>query len=67
MPEEIVKRWFMVRGFGFIGCDRYEEEVFVRHPDIRDRSTLRKGPLARFDVEDTDRGSKVVNAKVIPE
>ena len=62
--EGIVKRW-LDRGFGFIGVEGQEDEVFVHHTALDGVSELREGEKVEFDVEDSPKGPRAVNVKVV--
>jgi CspA family cold shock protein len=62
-----VKRWLNGRGYGFIGVDGQEEDVFVHNSDVERRSSLRVGERVEFDIEETNRGPRAVNVLVITE
>jgi CspA family cold shock protein len=65
MAEGEVKRWLDMRGYGFIGSDEYEDDVFVHNSALVGRSWLRKGERVSFDVEETDKGLRAVNVEVL--
>ena len=62
--EGIVKRW-LDRGFGFIGVEGQDEEVFVHHTSLDGVSELREGQKVEFDVEDSPKGPRASNVKVV--
>jgi CspA family cold shock protein len=62
-----VKRWLNGRGYGFIGVDDRETDVFVHNSDIEGRPSLRVGERVEFDIEETDRGPRAVNVVVVTE
>jgi len=62
--EGIVKRW-LDRGFGFISVEGQEDEVFVHHTALDGVSELREGEKVEFDVEDSPKGPRAVNVKVV--
>ncbi|MFA9437105.1 MAG: cold-shock protein [Candidatus Bathyarchaeota archaeon] len=53
--EGIVKRW-LDRGFGFIGVEGQDDEVFVHHTSLDGISELREGQKVEFEVEDGPKG-----------
>ncbi|RLI34246.1 cold shock domain-containing protein [Candidatus Bathyarchaeota archaeon] len=62
--EGIVKRW-LDRGFGFISAEGHEDEFFVHHTSLDGVSELREGEKVEFDVEDSPKGPRAVNVKVV--
>ena len=62
--EGIVKRW-LDRGFGFIGVEGQDDEVFVHHTALDGVSELREGQKVEFDVEDGPKGPRASNVKVV--
>ena len=62
--EGIVKKW-LDRGFGFIGVEGQDDEVFVHHTALDGVSELREGQKVEFDVEDSPKGPRAVNVKVV--
>ena len=61
--EGIVKRW-LDRGYGFIGVEGQEDDIFVHHTAI-DVFELREGQRVEFDLEDSEKGPRAVNVKVL--
>ncbi len=62
--EGIVKKW-LDRGFGFIGVEGQDDEVFVHHTALDGVSELREGQKVEFDVEDGPKGPRASNVKVV--
>ena len=62
--EGIVKKW-LDRGFGFIGVEGQDDEVFVHHTALDGVSELREGQQVEFDVEDSPKGPRASNVKVV--
>ena len=60
----IVKRW-LDRGFGFINVEGQDDEVFVHHTALDGVSELREGQKVEFDVEDSPKGPRASNVKVV--
>jgi CspA family cold shock protein len=60
-----VKRWLMGRGYGFINPDGEDDDVFVHHSEIENSYELREGQVVEFEVEDTPKGPRAVNVKVV--
>jgi len=59
-----VKRWLTGRGYGFIDVDE-DDDIFVHHTDLQDAYALMRGQKVEFDVEDTPKGPRAVNVKVV--
>jgi CspA family cold shock protein len=62
--EGTVKRWLTGRGYGFIEVDG-DDDIFVHHTDLQDAYALMRGQKVEFDVEDTPKGPRAVNVKVV--
>ena len=62
--EGTVKRW-LDRGFGFIGVEGQDDEVFVHHTSLDGISELREGQKVEFEVEDGPKGPRATNVKVV--
>jgi len=62
-----VKRWLNGRGYGFIGVDDREKDIFVHNSDVEGRSSLRIGERVEFDIEETNKGPRAVNVKLVTE
>jgi CRISPR-associated protein Csm5 len=61
-----LKKFFADRGFGFIEPEGGGKDVFIHVSGLADPgATLREGQRLAFDVEDTDRGPRAVNARVL--
>ena len=63
--EGIVKRWLDGRGYGFIEVDNREDDVFVHHSALQGTYSLMQGQRVEFDLENSYRGPKATNVKVI--
>ena len=62
--EGIVKRW-LDRGYGFIGVEGNDEDVFVHHSGLNGAFELRSGQNVEFELEDSPKGSRAVNVKIV--
>jgi len=62
--EGIVTKW-LDRGFGFISVEGQDDEVFVHHTALDGVSELREGQKVEFDVEDSPKGPRASNVKVV--
>lgn len=62
--EGIVKRW-LDRGFGFIGVEGRDEDVFVHHTGLVGAFELHQGQTVDFDLEDSPKGPRAVNVKIV--
>lgn len=66
MPIGRVKWFNNKKGYGFIERDD-GEDVFVHYSDIRGQGyrTLKDGQIVEFDIEETPRGLRAVNVRVV--
>ena len=62
--EGIVKRW-LDRGFGFIGVEGNDEDVFVHQSNLSAAYELSEGQNVEFDMEDSPKGPRAVNVKIV--
>jgi CspA family cold shock protein len=60
-----VKRW--LRGYGFIGSEEHDEDIFVHASDIQGRDSLEEGEEVEFEVKSTHKGPRAVNVKPVSE
>ena len=58
MNDGTVVTYDLRRGFGFIRCKGFREDVFVHASDIHGAGGLKAGQRVRFSVETTDRGPR---------
>lgn len=63
--EGIVKKWLDGRGFGFIEVDDGEDDVFVHHSELQGTYSLTSGQKVEFEVENSYKGPRATNVKVI--
>jgi CspA family cold shock protein len=62
--EGTVKRW-LDRGYGFIGVEGQDEDVFVHHTGLVGAFELHAGQKVEFDLENSPKGPRAVNVKVV--
>jgi len=62
--EGTVKRW-LDRGYGFIGVEGKEDDVFVHQNDIAETFQLKEGQKVKFDLEDSPKGPRAINVEII--
>ena len=62
--EGIVKKW-LDRGFGFIGVEGNDEDVFVHQSNLDKAYELSEGQNVEFDMEDSPKGPRAVNVKIV--
>ena len=60
-----VKRWLEGRGYGFIQPEDSGDDVFVHHSGLISAYELKEGQEVEFEVEDTPRGPRAVEVKVL--
>lgn len=60
----VVKRW-LDRGYGFIGVEGQDEDVFVHHSELNGAYELREGQRVEFDLEDSPRGPRAANVRIV--
>ena len=63
--EGIVKKWLDGRGFGFIEVDDSDDDVFVPHSELQGTYSLMSGQKVEFEVEDSYKGPRATNVKVV--
>jgi len=63
--EGIVKKWLDDRGFGFIEVDDSDDDVFVHHSELQGTYSLLSGQKVEFEVEDSGKGPRATNVKVV--
>jgi len=61
----IVKKRLDGRGFGFIEVDDSEDDVFVHQSELQGTYSLMSGQKVEFEVEDSDKGPRATDVKVI--
>jgi len=62
--EGIVKRW-LDRGYGFIEVEGKDDDVFVHQSALEGAYELREGQKVEFDIEDSPKGPRAANVKII--
>ena len=60
-----VKRWLDGRGYGFIQPEDNENDVFVHHSELISANELITGQEVEFEIEDTPRGPRAKNVKIL--
>jgi len=58
-------RWFDGRGYGFIKPEEGDKDVFLHFSEVKDSYLIDEGMEIEFDVQDTYRGPKAINAKIL--
>ena len=49
------------KGYGFIGSDDYEENIFVHITQVKNADELSQGQAVEFDIEKTKKGLAAIN------
>ena len=49
------------KGYGFIGSDDYEENIFVHISKVKNADELSRGQAVKFDIEKTKKGLAAIN------
>ena len=62
--EGIVKRW-LDRGYGFIEVEGKDDDVFVHQSALEGAYELREGQKVEFEIEDSPKGPRAANVKII--
>ena len=65
MLEGTVKRWVEGRGYGFIEPDEGGDDIFVHNTDLDGTYMLMQGQKVEFDVENTPKGPRARNVKIV--
>jgi CspA family cold shock protein len=65
MQRGIVKFFNHSKGYGFITLDAGGKDVFVHITGVMDGAKLDEGVKVEFDVEQSQKGPKAVNAAMI--
>jgi len=60
-----VKTWLDSRGYGFIDPEKGDDDIFCHSTDVRNVYDLDRGDEVEFDVEETDKGKRAINVKII--
>lgn len=60
-----VKRWLGFRGYGFIGSDELDKDIFVHSSDIEGKSSLQEGEEVEFEVQKSYKGPRAVKVKPV--
>jgi CspA family cold shock protein len=60
-----VKKWLSWRGYGFIEPDEGEKDIFVHFSEIGEINELEEGQQVEFEVQDTDKGPRAINVKIV--
>ena len=63
--EGTVKNWIDDRGFGFIKPEGPHEDVFVHHSNLNGAYMLLRGQRVEFEVEDTHKGPRAIEVKIL--
>lgn len=66
--EGTVIKWVNTKGYGFIGVDDSEKDVFVHYSDVKSNErfvSLKVGQRVKFEIEDTDKGPKAKNVELL--
>ena len=62
-----VKRWLGLKGYGFIGSEEFDKDVFVHFSDVEGKSSLNEGEEVEFEVESSYKGPRAVKVKPVSE
>lgn len=58
-----IKMW-LGRGYGIIESQEIDEDIFVHSTEVEE-GKLQEGQEVEFDVEDSPKGPRAVNVKII--
>jgi CspA family cold shock protein len=61
----VIKKWFPLRGYGFIDTDGEKKDIFIHSSDVSGVFDLNEGEKVEFDIEDGPKGIRAVNVKLI--
>jgi CspA family cold shock protein len=60
-----VKTWLDSRGYGFIRPEKGDNDIFCHTTDVKNVYDLDRGDEVEFEVEETDKGKRAINVKII--
>lgn len=60
----VVKKWLYDHGYGFIKSES-KKDIFCHSRDIRNCYDLDRGDVVEFEIEETKKGLRAVNVKII--
>ena len=66
--EGTIIKWVNTKGYGFIGIDDSEKDVFVHYSDVKSDErfiSLKVGQRVKFDIENSDKGPKAQNVELL--
>ena len=67
MVKGTVKRWLGLKGYGFIGSEEFDKDVFVHFSDVEGKNPLNEGEEVEFEVESTYKGPRAIKVKTVSE
>lgn len=59
-----VKKW--LTSYGFIDAEGMQDDVFVHASETASGIPLSEGQVVQFEVQNSQRGPKAVNVKIVP-
>jgi CspA family cold shock protein len=60
-----INRWFDFRGFGFIGIEDQEKDVFLHTSDVKGFTTPHVGDTVDFEIRESPKGPRAVNVDIL--
>jgi CspA family cold shock protein len=60
-----ITRWLNGRGYGFIEPEEGDEDIFLHLSEVEDAYLIEEGKEVEFQVQDTYKGQRAINAKIV--
>ena len=60
-----VKTWSYDNGYGFIKTNESKRDIFCHSRDIKNCYDIDRGDMVEFELEQTERGLRAVNVRIV--